>query len=197
MFEILLADECIVTEKKAKLEKKNKKSVVPVAILTSHLANQALSDNAYNGSTDDDGEALQKAMILLSQHFQNKFQPRSRSNTSRFTSGSKNVQVPEPKTVACYNCGKPGHFSKECRVKKVRDSAYYRKKLELAEKRENGTTLLVEEEFWLDHSDDEAANVEIAQMCFIGDDQSDESDTDEEEDFEQVIEADLESEADI
>ncbi|KAI3697762.1 hypothetical protein L6452_30859 [Arctium lappa] len=180
MFEILLTDECVVNEKKAKLEKKNKKSVDPVALLTSHLANQALSDNAYNGSTDDDGEALQKAMILLSEHYHKKFQPRSSSNTSCFTSGSR-VKVPEPKIDACYNCGKSGHISKECRVKKVRDSAYYRKKMELAEKRENGTALLAEEEFWLDHSDDEAANVEIAQMCFVGDDQSDDSETDEDE----------------
>ncbi|KAI3758655.1 hypothetical protein L6452_06224 [Arctium lappa] len=54
--------------------------------------------------------------------------------------------------------------------------------MELAEKRENGTALLAEEEFWLDHSDDEAANVEIAQMCLVGNDQSDDdSDTDEDE----------------
>ncbi|KAI3707109.1 hypothetical protein L6452_25334 [Arctium lappa] len=78
-----------------------------------------------------------------------------------------------PKTTACYNCGKSGHISKECRAKKVRDSTYYRKKLELAEKRKNETALLAEEEFWLDHSDDEAANVEIGQMCFVGVDQSD------------------------
>ncbi|KAI3667185.1 hypothetical protein L6452_42234 [Arctium lappa] len=84
-------------------------------------------------------------------------------------------------STACYNCRKPGHISKECRAKKVNDSAYYRKKLELAEKRENGTALLAEEEFWLDHSHDEVANVEIAQMCLVGDDQSDDSKTDEDE----------------
>ncbi|KAI3715782.1 hypothetical protein L6452_22769 [Arctium lappa] len=166
--------------KKAKLEKKNKKSEDPVALITKQLAEQALSDNAYDGATDDDGEALQKSMILLSQHYQKKFQPRSGSNNPRFTSGSR-VKVPERKTITCYNCGKTGHISKECRVKKVRDSAYYRKKLELAEKRENGTALLAEEEFWLNHSDDEATNVKIAQMCFVGDDQSDDSDTDEDE----------------
>ncbi|KAI3729620.1 hypothetical protein L6452_18281 [Arctium lappa] len=180
MFKIMLTDECIVLEKRAKLEKKNKKLVDPVALITKQLTEQALSDNAYDGSTDDDGEALQKAMILLSQHYQKKFQPRSSSNSSRFTSGSKS-KVPEPKTAASYNCGKSGHISKKCRAKKVKDSAYYRKKLELAEKRENRTALLAEEEFWLDHSDDEAANVEIAQMCLIGDDQSDDSDSDEDE----------------
>ncbi|KAI3685669.1 hypothetical protein L6452_34924 [Arctium lappa] len=143
-----MTDESLVLEKKAKLEKKNKKSVEPIALITKQLTEQALSDNAYDGSTDDDGETLQKAMILLSQHYQKK---------------------------------KTGHISKECQLKKVRDSAYYRKKLELSEKRENGTALLLKEEFWMDHTDDEAANVEIAQMCLVGDDQSDDSETDEDE----------------
>ncbi|KAI3746348.1 hypothetical protein L6452_08778 [Arctium lappa] len=140
MFEILLTDECIVIEKKAKLKKKNKKSVDPVTLLTS-------------------------------------------SNNLRFNSESKNVKVPEAKKdVACFNCGKLGHFSKDCRVKVVRNSAYYRKKLELTDKRENRTALLVEEEYWLDHSDDEAANVETAHMCFVGDDQSNDDDSDADED---------------
>ncbi|KAI3746685.1 hypothetical protein L6452_09124 [Arctium lappa] len=194
LYEILMTDESLVLEKKAKLDKKNKKSVDPVSLLTKQLTEQALSDNAYTGATDDNGEALEKAMILLSQHYQKKFQPRSGSNTSRFTSGPKNVQEPETKkAAACYNCGKPGHISKECRAKVVRNYEYYKKKLEMAEKRENGTALLAEEEFWLDHSDDEAANVEIAQMCLVGDDQSDDSESVEDEDFEQVIKADLES----
>ncbi|KAI3770099.1 hypothetical protein L6452_01220 [Arctium lappa] len=94
LYEILMTDESIVLEKKAKLEKKNKKSVDPVALLMKQLAEQALSDNAYDGSTDDDGEALQKAMIILSQHYQKKFQPRSGSNNLRFTSGFKNALIP-------------------------------------------------------------------------------------------------------
>ncbi|KAI3730059.1 hypothetical protein L6452_18735 [Arctium lappa] len=162
--------------KKSKLDGKKNKSVDPVALITKQLSQQALSDNAYNGSTDDDSKALQKAMILLSQHYHKKFQPRSGSNSSRFTYAST-FKVTKLKTASCYNCGKSGHYSKKCRAKKVRDSAYYRKKMELAEKRENGTDLLAEEEFWLDYSNDEASNVEIAQMCLIGDDQSDDSDT--------------------
>ncbi|KAI3729668.1 hypothetical protein L6452_18331 [Arctium lappa] len=112
-----MTDEWIVTEKKTKLDKKNKKSVDPVALLTSQLAEQAWSNNAYNGATDDDGEALEKAMILLSQHYQKKFHHQSGSNNLRFTSGSR-VKVPETKkVVACFNCEKSGHISKECRAK--------------------------------------------------------------------------------
>ncbi|KAI3702141.1 hypothetical protein L6452_27867 [Arctium lappa] len=140
LYEILMTDECIVTEKKAKLDKKNKKTVDPVALLTSRLANQALSDNAYDRATEDDVAEAKKP-------------------------------------AACFNCGKLGHIAKECRAKVVRDSAYYRKKMELGEKRENGTALLAEEEFWLDHSEDEADNIETAHMCFIEDDQSDEDST--------------------
>ncbi|KAI3692850.1 hypothetical protein L6452_32674 [Arctium lappa] len=77
-----------------------------------------------------------------------------------------------------YNCGKPGHIAKDCRVKVVKDSTFYRKKLELAEKRENGTILLAEEEYWLDHSDNEAEQEETVVVCFIGDDKSDDEDED-------------------
>ncbi|KAI3758654.1 hypothetical protein L6452_06223 [Arctium lappa] len=98
LYEILMTDESLVLEKKAKLDKKNKKSVDPIALLTKQLTEQALSDNAFDGSTDDIGEALQKAMILPSQHYQKKFQPRSGSNTSRFTSGSR-VKVPSQRLL--------------------------------------------------------------------------------------------------
>ncbi|KAI3677901.1 hypothetical protein L6452_37175 [Arctium lappa] len=200
LYEILMTDENMVQEKKAKMEKKNKpKTVDPIALHASQLAEQALSESAYDGSTEDDGEALEKAMILLSQHYQKKFQNISGSNNLHFTFGSKKVEpgnsskpyVPkyepakvvepkkeEKKIMNCFNCGKLGHIAKECRVKVFKDSAFYRKKLELAEKRENGTILLAEEEYWLDHSDNEAENEETAAMCFIGDDKSD----DEEED---------------
>ncbi|KAI3677885.1 hypothetical protein L6452_37157 [Arctium lappa] len=55
MYDILLTDECIVTEKKAKLDKKNKKTVDPGVLLTSKLSEQALSENAYDGAIDDVG----------------------------------------------------------------------------------------------------------------------------------------------
>ncbi|KAI3758296.1 hypothetical protein L6452_05855 [Arctium lappa] len=174
----------IVKEKKATLDKQNKpKTVDPVALLASKLVEQALSENAYDGATDDDDEALEKAMILLSQNYNKKFQHRSGSNNLRFTSKKNEpAKVPElKKATACFKCGKPGQIAKECRVKVVRDSAYYRKKMELAEKKEIGIILLAEDEYWLDHSDNEAENEETAVMCFIGDDDSDDDDDDEED----------------
>ncbi|KAI3728871.1 hypothetical protein L6452_17516 [Arctium lappa] len=200
LYEILMTDETMVMEKKAKLDKKNKPKIVdPIALLASQLVEQALTDEAYDGSTEDDGEALEKAMILLSQHYQKKFQRRTGSNNLRFTYVSKKIEpgasskpyvpkfepakVVEPKkddkkVMNCYNCGKPGHLAKECRVKVVKDSTFYRKKMELAEKRENGTILMAEEEYWLDHSDNKAENEDTAAICFIGDDKSDDEDED-------------------
>ncbi|KAI3757957.1 hypothetical protein L6452_05502 [Arctium lappa] len=187
----------MVMKKKAKLDKQKPKTVDPIALLASQMAEQALTESAYDGSTDDDGEALEKVMILLSQHYQKKYQKRSGSNNLRFSSGSKKVEPgstskpffpkyepgtaaepkkEEKKAVTCYNCGKPGHISKECRTKIVKDVDFYKKKLALAEKKASGTILLAEEEYWLDHSDNEADNVETAAMCFIGDDNSDDED---------------------
>ncbi|KAI3715248.1 hypothetical protein L6452_22221 [Arctium lappa] len=199
MFEILMSDEAMVLKKKAKLDKQKPKTVDPIALLASQMAEQVLTESAYDGSTDDDGEALEKAMILLSQHYQKKYQKRTGSNNLRFSSGSKKVEPgstskpffpkyesgtaaepkkEEKKAVTCYNYGKPGHISKECRTKIVKDVDFYKKKLALAEKKASGTILLAEEEYWLDHSDNEADNVETAAMCFIGDDNSDDEDED-------------------
>ncbi|KAI3757929.1 hypothetical protein L6452_05473 [Arctium lappa] len=165
-----MTDESMVMEKKVKLDKKNKPKIVdPIALLASQLAEEALTDEAYDGSTEDVGEALEKAMILLSQHYQKKFQRRTGSNNLRFTSGSKKIE--------------PGASSKPYvpkfePAKVVKDSAFYWKKLELAEKRENGTILLAKEEYWLDHSDNDAENEETDAMCFIGDDKSDDEEDD-------------------
>ncbi|KAI3772140.1 hypothetical protein L6452_03315 [Arctium lappa] len=173
LYEILMTDESMVMEQKAKIDKKYKPlSVDPIALLARQLAEQALTETAYDGSTDDDdGEALEKAMILLTQHYQKRFKHKSGSNNLRFTSAKMVEQKKdEKKVVNCFNCGKLGHM--------VKDVAFYRKKLALAEKKESGTILLAEEEYWLDHSDNEAENEENTAMCFIGDDNSD----DEEED---------------
>ncbi|KAI3718209.1 hypothetical protein L6452_19071 [Arctium lappa] len=164
LYEILMTDESMVLEKKAKLDKKNKpKTVDPIALLDK-----------------DDGEALENAMILLSQHYQKKFQRRTGSNNLRFTSGSKKVEPGAP--------SKP-YLPKYEPAKVVKDSDFYRNKMEVAEKRENGTILMAEEEYWLDHSDNEAENEETAAMCFIGDDKSDdEEDATSTDDSEEISE---------
>ncbi|KAI3759268.1 hypothetical protein L6452_06957 [Arctium lappa] len=206
LYEILMTDESMIMEKKAKMDKKNKpQSVDPIALIASQLVEQTLTESAYDGSTDDDGEALEKAMTLLTQLYQKRFKNRSGSNNLQFTSGSNtgsssktytpkyeqaktvDQKKDDKKVINCFNCGKPGHMVKDCRVKVVKNADFYRKKLALAEKKESGTVLLAEDEYWLDHSVDEADNEEVAAMCFVGDDQSDDEEDDTSSDGSEVI----------
>ncbi|KAI3669362.1 hypothetical protein L6452_40596 [Arctium lappa] len=70
--------------------------------------------------------------------------------------------------IKCYNCGKVSHYAKECRKPKVRNSEYYKNKMLLAKQQEADKALMAEEEFWLDHSDEEERE-ESAHMCLMDD----------------------------
>ncbi|KAJ9561930.1 hypothetical protein OSB04_007090 [Centaurea solstitialis] len=66
-------------------------------------------------------------------------------------------------SITCYKCGKTGHIAKGCTTK-MSKVELLRKKLELAEKQEQGLVLMADDEEWLDYSD----NDDQAQMCFMG-----------------------------
>ncbi|KAJ9552678.1 hypothetical protein OSB04_016723 [Centaurea solstitialis] len=65
--------------------------------------------------------------------------------------------------IICYKCGKTGYIAKGCATKMTKVELL-RKKLELAEKQEQGLVLMADDEEWLDYSD----NNDQAQMCFMG-----------------------------
>ncbi|KAJ9544193.1 LOW QUALITY PROTEIN: hypothetical protein OSB04_023900 [Centaurea solstitialis] len=86
--------------------------------------------------------------------------------------------VEEKKThenITCFKCGKKGHVARICPAK-LSKVEILRKKLELAEKQEQGLVLMADDEKWLDVSDTE----DQAQMCFMGL-MEEESDEEEEE----------------
>ncbi|KAJ9538987.1 hypothetical protein OSB04_031720 [Centaurea solstitialis] len=77
--------------------------------------------------------------------------------------------------ITCFKCGKKGHVARICPAK-MSKVEILRKKLELAEKQEQGLVLMADDEEWLDVSDME----DQAQMCFMGL-MEEESDDEEEE----------------
>nr|GEV61536.1 hypothetical protein [Tanacetum cinerariifolium] len=68
--------------------------------------------------------------------------------------------------VKCYNCKKEGHFGKDCKKAKVKDSEYYKIKMLLAKKDKDEQVLLAEDQAWMESSSDSDQEIN-ANMVFI------------------------------
>ncbi|KAI3666019.1 hypothetical protein L6452_44657 [Arctium lappa] len=99
---------------------------------------------------------------------ENRYIERKLEEKKKFVNYYTVAEKPANDSIKCYTCGNMGHFAKDCRKPKVRNSQYYQNKLLLAKQQEAGIALMSEDEFWFDHSDGEEEEKEVAHLCLMG-----------------------------
>ncbi|KAJ9536426.1 LOW QUALITY PROTEIN: hypothetical protein OSB04_un000384 [Centaurea solstitialis] len=142
-------------------------------------------DEDEEESEDEERDLMFQSLLTLTEAYKKKYYNRSGSNNRKgafrgrslirsdkyATKGVEEekeaVEVADEKkkneNITCFKCGKKGHVARICPAK-MSKVEILRKKLELAEKQEQGLVLMADDEEWLDVSDTE----DQAQMCFMG-----------------------------
>ncbi|KAJ9542272.1 hypothetical protein OSB04_028778 [Centaurea solstitialis] len=88
----------------------------------------------------------------------------------------------------CFKCGKPGHFAKNC-INHVSKYDYYKNKMNLAKRQDEGHALLAEDEAWLQMSSDDE---ERGLVCMLAQDDTWNVDSDEGKEDQLCLMADVE-----
>ncbi|KAJ9555753.1 hypothetical protein OSB04_010367 [Centaurea solstitialis] len=88
----------------------------------------------------------------------------------------------------CFKCGKPGHFAKNC-TNHVSKYDYYKNKMNLAKRQDEGHALLAEDEAWLQMSSDDE---ERGLVCMLAQDDAWNVDSDEGKEEQLCLMADVE-----
>ncbi|KAI3720022.1 hypothetical protein L6452_20929 [Arctium lappa] len=215
VYEILRQNEEEVEEIKAEMKKADKAIADPVALVVKKSKKKKVIESdseeadCEEKSETDDCEKLMETMLMLTKAFQKKFYKKPNSNSQRYSSGPNNYKHKEKveerrseekkkdgaeetkkeEPIKCYNCGRLSHFAKDCRKSKVRNSDYYKNKMLLAKQQEAGKALMAEDEYWLDHSDEESEEGEkdeTAHLCLMGKNQSEDEADSEDGDTDEV-----------
>nr|GFA79498.1 hypothetical protein [Tanacetum cinerariifolium] len=70
--------------------------------------------------------------------------------------------VAQKSSIQCYNCKEFGHVARECqKIKRVKDTAYYREKMLLCKQKKSGIQLNAEQADWRDDTNDESEDQEL------------------------------------
>ncbi|KAJ9540906.1 hypothetical protein OSB04_027412 [Centaurea solstitialis] len=88
----------------------------------------------------------------------------------------------------CFKCGKPGHFAKNC-TNHVSKYDYYKNKMNMAKRQDEGHALLAEDEAWLQMSSDDE---ERGLVCMLAQDDAWNVDSDEGKEDQLCLMADVE-----
>ncbi|KAJ0878606.1 putative transcription factor interactor and regulator CCHC(Zn) family [Helianthus annuus] len=133
------------------------------------------SQNHENSDTSSDFSAFAEAIALLIKTFEQRLrgggQRYQRSDRGRMDGRSKEEVRCKDKgkaEVVCYKCKQKGHYASECKTKKLKDVAYYEKKLEEAKKQQQQQiSLIAGTDTWLSDDSSDEEEEEMANLCLM------------------------------